>query len=169
MISEALQSEIISWAEDFKPLPVRWLQGKNLHITLVPPWYEEKVEKISSVLESAIHGVAKPFEISFSRVAYGPNPRSPRLIWAEGVTSQQLLALKDHVERVLGIKPEHRPFQLHLTLARFRPEDFSQFPIKHLNEKVSWKDTVQSVALVESHLSSEGADYEVISEVLLMK
>ncbi|HEY4519230.1 MAG TPA: 2'-5' RNA ligase family protein [Candidatus Paceibacterota bacterium] len=31
--------------------PVRWVNGENLHITLMPPWHEKNVDAIISALE----------------------------------------------------------------------------------------------------------------------
>ncbi|MEK7192162.1 MAG: RNA 2',3'-cyclic phosphodiesterase [Patescibacteria group bacterium] len=162
-LSQSLQSKILEWERKFRNLPVRWLAGKNLHITLIPPWYaeEKEIEKIKKILNS-IGGVIKPFEIKFEKVAFGPAPRQPRLIWAEGAVPGELIKLKTRIEKMLGQKPEKRPFFLHLTLARFRPEDFKSFPRQILNEKVEWKEEAQSFVLMESRLSRLGADYEVL-------
>lgn len=164
-VSEKLQNEILAWEGGSRDLPVRWLAGKNLHVTLVPPWYEDNIERAKALIGGAL-GKFKPFEIIFERVAYGPDPRSPRLIWAEGRVPQGLAALHGGLANALGatlgFEPEARPFRLHLTLARFRPEDFRAFPAKELDEKVRWQETVNSITLMESHLSSAGADYEVL-------
>lgn len=169
-ISEALEETIEEWKKEFAGRQafarsamngIRWLNGKNLHITLIPPWYEgdikNQIVKIKTVQ-------ARPFEISFARVAYGPDPRRPRLIWAEGETPRELLYLKASAEDTFGTQPERRPFLLHLTLARFRPEDFPQFSIQKLDEPVSWRDEVRSIVLMESRLSPSGADYDVLGE-----
>ena len=166
-ISESLQSEILSWQGQFPNLPVRWLKGKNLHITLVPPFYvnEQELEKIEKALQ-AVGGFGS-FEISFSNVTFGPDPRRPRLIWTEGETPKELIELQQKLQKIFGKEPEKRPFRLHLTIARFRPETFSSFQIRKLNEKVDWRDKVNRVVLFESRLSRDGADYEVLQEVLL--
>lgn len=173
-ISRELQNEILEWEKKFKSLAVRWLEGKNLHITLVPPFYadEEEVEKLKNILEK-ITGFGA-FPIEFSRVTFGPEARRPRLIWAEGETSQELLNLRERTIEVLrstdpklqmhaNLRREKRPLKLHLTLARFRPESFSSFGIQTLNEKVEWVEKVQKIALFESTLSRDGASYQIIS------
>lgn len=160
-ISEPLQEEILEFENDFRKLPVRWLAGKNLHVTLVPPWYEEDIESAVSKIKNTR---TNPFYIEFSKVVYGPNPRSPRLVWAEGKAPAELIELEKLLENALGQKPENRPFLLHLTLARFRPEDFSRFLRKWLDENVDWKEEVKNFVLMESHLSRDGANYEVLRE-----
>ena len=164
-ISQPLQQGIFDWERGFSQLPVRWLIGKNLHITLVPPWYEEE-SQISGCkvrLAEAANGL-KPFELKFTRVTFGPDPREPRLIWAEGTAPKEIVELRDKLLRVFSRPAEKRTFKTHLTLARFRPETFSSFPVKNLDEKVYWPEKVSSVVLMESHLSRDGADYEVIAE-----
>lgn len=165
-ISTALQAEILEWEKRWKNLPVRWLASKNLHLTLVPPWYEENVDEIIARLES-LRDIQKPFVLEFEKVTYGPDLRRPRLIWAEGKTPRELVELKTKTEKVLAQKPDSRPLLLHLTLARFRPEDFSSFPVKRLEEKVCWREEINSLVLMESRLSPLGADYETLVEVTL--
>lgn len=160
-VSIRLQEEISEWEKGYKDLPVRWMVGKNLHITLVPPWYTDDVEAVAEKL-SGIKG--RPFDIEFHKVAYGPDSKRPRLIWAEGKAPKELAYLKARAERALKKEAERRPFSLHLTLARFRPEDFPRFRIKELNEKVSWRDKASSIVLMESRLSHQGANYEVLEE-----
>jgi len=164
-ISQALQQEMLDWERGFSQLPVRWLVGKNLHTTLVPPWYEEEsqIPNCKARLDEAANGL-KPFELKFTRVTFGPDPREPRLIWAEGTAPKEIVELRDKLLRVFSRPAEKRTFKTHLTLARFRPETFSSFPVKNLDEKVYWPEKVSSVVLMESHLSRDGADYEVIAE-----
>lgn len=165
-ISKRLQDEIVEWEQQWQKLPVRWLAGKNLHITLVPPWYEKDVENVKRQLTRASLVTRRSTCVmKFDRVTYGPDPRHPRLIWAQGQAPQALVQLKERIEAALQVKPERRAFRLHLTIARFRPETFSSFSTKTLNEKVIWRDTVLSFVLMESHLSRGGADYEVLATI----
>ncbi len=165
-LSGPLQKEILEWETGLKHIPARWIAVKNLHITLVPPWYAEESEipKIKRILADVGWNI-KPFRLDFKKVSFGPLPRTPRLIWAEGSASDELIKLKVLVESALKQKQEKRPFLPHLTLARFRPEDFNNFSIKTLNEKVDWKEKAESFVLMESHTLPLGADYEILSEI----
>lgn len=165
-ISPELQAKIRKWTKKISALPVRWLAGKNLHITLVPPWYEENAVGVVEKLKLLVMGV-RPFEIRFERVTFGPDPRRPRLIWAQGKTVSQITELRARIIDALGAKEEERPFRLHLTLARFKPETFSSFPIQRLDERVHWRDHVRSFVIMESHLFPDGADYEALAEIPL--
>ncbi len=160
-ISKNLRDDVLSWEKSFSSLPVRWLEGKNLHITLVPPWYEEDIESVVRKLDTV---KGEQFDMEFSHVTYAPNEREPRLIWAEGQAPERLIDFNGKLTALLSQKEETHPFRLHLTLARFRSENFSSFPVKELNEKVFWRDKVNSFVLMESLLSPKGADYNVLAE-----
>lgn len=162
-ISPGLQGQIGEWEQGFtKKIPARWVAPRNLHITLVPPWYAEAVDDVSALLKGKID--IPPFDLRFLSVLFGPNPRAPRLVWAQGRASGEMVHLKAALEKRLGIKSEKRPLLLHLTLARFRPEQFSSFPLKQLHERIEWKMRAESFRLYESHLTPEGAEYETLAE-----
>lgn len=166
-ISEALQGSIIRWEKKYKKIAggrVRWLAGKNLHITLIPPWYATDIEKVKSKIEKAI-GAIRPFDIAFTTVACGPDARRPRLIWATGEAPQDALRLKEKLEKRLKQKGESRPWLAHLTIARFRPSADSAFALKDFHEEIHWKERVSALVLMESHLSPKGAEYEVLHRV----
>lgn len=164
-ISSSLQREILAWEKKHATLPVRWLAGKNIHITLVPPWHETNCDDAIQLLKRV--GGGGEIDIEFRDVSYGPSRQEPRLIWASGNAPRKLLDLKKQVEKAFGKKSEYRPWLMHLTIARFDPRDFPKFPIKNLNEKVSWKERISSVVLMESLLKPSGADYEIIAEIKL--
>ncbi len=197
-ISAAIQKKALEFQKTYKNLPVRWLTGKNLHITIIPPWYENDPDRIKNILNefSAQANTAqiettranKPhvtessanaspaINIKFSNIFYGPNPAAPRLIWASGQTPTKLIQFKKNLETIflqekIIKKIEPRPFLLHLTLARlplgmarFRQEDFKNFSIKKISEQIDWSETLDTFVLMESHLSSAGADYEILQK-----
>ncbi len=165
-ISPSLQKKILEWEERFQDLPVRWLQGKNLHITLIPPWYTQDTETLKKLLLK-VQSRFGSIPLSFDTISLGADPREPRLIWAEGKTPAKILDLKKLLEELIGREAQNRKFKLHLTLARFRPENFHDFPLKKLDEKISWAENVDTLVLMESHLSPQGADYEILTEITL--
>ena len=177
-ISKPLEDEIKKWTEDFTKIAgwpfdesrfprqvnhVRWLSKKNLHITIIPPFEVENIELVSDKLKNAEWKI-NSFNIHFAKASFGPNPRSPSIIWAEGRTPNEILKLKDALERELQINAGRRSFLTHITLARFRPELFSSFKIKKLNERINWNESVSSFVLMESRASPEEADYEILEE-----
>jgi 2'-5' RNA ligase len=160
-ISPALQSQILQWQEQYSNLPVRWLSGKNLHVTLIPPWETKDKEQVIRQL-SEVNLPGTPLTIHFDKVSYGPNLKEPRLIWSVGQPPKGLLDLKRNIEHSLRITPSTRTFKLHATLARFRPDKFKGFSIPEINDEVSWEQKIDAFVLMESHLSSQGADYTIL-------
>lgn len=167
-ILEKLQNEVLKYREFYPDLPVRWLENKNLHITLIPPWEEkeEDIEKIKSVLKSLENKIG-PIAVEFKRVSYGPNSYFPRLIWATGKAPEAIVEFKKALEQGLGRQAEKNEFLLHLTLARFKPEDFQSFPIKKIDDEINWKETFNEFVIMHSRLSPDGADYEILERFRL--
>ena len=184
-ISEKIQKKALEFQKAYTSLQVRWLTGKNLHITIIPPWYENDPNRIKNILnEFSLKADTSqtnpsptgPLAIKFNNISYGPNPAAPRLIWASGQTPTKLIQFKKNLEslflkeKILKQQPACGgpfPFLLHLTLARFRPEDFKDFPIQNLSEQIDWPETLHTFVLMESHLSSAGADYEILEQFKL--
>lgn len=160
--STKLVSQVLAWQKNWQTLPVRWLTEDQFHITVVPPWNERNVKEVTDLLQATTYKL-QPIEIHFSKVSFGPSPLAPRLVWAEGPAPAELATLKDQLEKTLGLGPMRRAFTLHLTLARFRPEDFVNFSIQHLEEAVDWQDTISSFALIESFLKPDGVEYQTLA------
>lgn len=165
-ISPEIQEKTDNWKARFTSLPVRWIHRDNLHITLIPPWEEKNIPEIINMAEK-IKGRILPFDIEFNKITYGPDINKPRLIWAEGDAVKSLVHLNKEIAKLLGAKQSVRDFKLHLTLARFRPEDYIDFQVKKLNEKIDWKEKVDSVCIMESLTKSGGADYKVLKNISL--
>jgi len=168
-LSDALKNEILDWRKQIKMEKdlIRWLKPQNLHITLLPPWYVESIDETTELLESNKNWV-RPIKIHFDQIEFGPTLNYPRLIWAKGQSPSQILELKNKLEKILNQEPEKRDYLLHLTVARFRPENFKNFSIKKLGTEISWKDQIESFSLLESHLSPKGASYEVLLQIPLI-
>jgi 2'-5' RNA ligase len=164
-LSAELQEHAHTLRKAHSNLPIRWLEPKDLHITLIPPWHASDgdvasaIEKLSAIQRSGI----APFRIEFVSVEFGPNPRRPRLLWASGEAPEALARLRRTAYHLLGAITDGKRFRLHSTLARFRQEGFAAFPSKTLRERVAWMMTVERVSLLESHLLPQGASYTEIA------
>lgn len=165
-ISKKLQGEIMEYRKFYQNLPARWLEGKNLHITLIPPWEEKNIEKTKEILKPLENKFGE-IEMEFNKVFFGPNPRSPRLIWATGKAPNQIIDLKKTLEKILNKPVERKNFLLHLTIARFQPEKFKDFPIKKIDDEINWKEVAEEFVIMRSHLSRQGADYEILERFKL--
>ncbi len=151
-------------------LQLRLVALEGLHLTLIPPWYagDEEIKEIEKTLEDAAANV-KPFAISLTQVSYGPDPRSPRLIWATGPHSAEAEKFRSGLyqklrESGLGAREaEKRNLLTHVTLARFNPEaaiGLIKEPIEDKGFEV--RSAISGVSLMESLLSPAGVRYETI-------
>lgn len=191
--SEKIKAKAFEFCRQHQDLPGQWIKPKNLpqyqialsnrygaaslkfikpgnlHITLVLPWeisqeaWNMEHEALKKQLQLAADEI-RPFEIKFNKINFGPDDREPRLIWARGSASKQIDDLRLKIYEALGQTPDNRQFRLHITLARFRPEDFGHFALQRLDENINWKEKVKSFVLMQSHLSPQGAEYEVLAE-----
>lgn len=165
-----LPANLKALAADFKQrhgaLRVRWLTGKNLHLTLLPPWATAEPDGIIKRLKT-LAGTLGPLDLKFTRAALGPDPKQPRLIWAAGEPNSKLVSLKAAAERTLGFAPAPRAFRPHLTLARFSGRQAADQVQSALNQAINWRGNFSELALYESRLLPSGADYEILAEIEL--
>lgn len=168
-VSEELKEKIGKWAESHKAWPLRFVSGTGLHITLVPPWYADGANCAVGQLDEMAAAV-KPFRIKFKKITFGTSPKRPRLIWtmSEDYDKEGMLRLKAAAGAIFGQKPEVRPYNPHLTIARFNEGEFDKLPTKELDEAVDWEMEVNSVVLYESKLHHSGAEYEILKEIKLV-
>ena len=165
--SKKFQTLISDWTRERESWPVRWIPKENLHITLVPPWKENNIGGIAARLKR-IQGRIRPFDLEFAKIIYGPRPGNFRLIWAEGSEQKSLIELKREIDKIFNIQPVRRVFKPHLTLARFRPENFRFLP-KKLDERVNFNERIESIEIMESILRPEGAVYAVLKSIKLFQ
>jgi 2'-5' RNA ligase len=163
-MSLELQNKVLQLQKSFGNLPVRWTQPKNLHITLVPPWKTERLHEEAKKLETI---QLKQFDIYFNTLEFGPNNRTPKMIWVSGPIPHEIVDLRQKNFKALKQQPEPRPFKLHMTLARFQPENFLNFPFTQLPLTINLREHVNSFALMESHLSPRGSNYKMVKNFTL--
>lgn len=148
-----IQKQIIDWQEKHKDLPVRFIESRNLHLTLVPPWYENNIKKLVKNLQK--FAFPKAFEVSFNEVSKGPLSR-PRLIWITGPQQGSFTKLQKDLARFLK-KPKEKHSTPHITIARFKKHDALLIP--EVNEAIEFKFEFSEITLFESKLSPFGANY----------
>lgn len=168
-----LKAKIAETIKQWRWLPIRWLEPKNWHITLVPPVYLNDAEVDSLVAALKKSRISKSFVLSFSRVSLAPPGQPARMVWLEGETPPELVKLKKKIESLWltsGSLPrldaESRPFKLHVTLARFEAGDLKEIEKKTrlLGEtKVGFE--AKEITIMESRLMPTGAEYEVIAAI----
>jgi 2'-5' RNA ligase len=119
-ISYDLRKKIIKWQNNFSFYPqFRFVKPKNLHITLIPPWYEDDLEKKILLIRKAILAQSKkPFFIDFFKIRPGPSKRNASLIWLEGKKNKYAEKLVKSITSYLCLSESKRNFIPHITLAR---------------------------------------------------
>jgi 2'-5' RNA ligase len=170
------KKKLLEFQRERADLPVRWTKEANLHITLIFIGYvdDEEMLEICRVTKEVVQN-HQPFEINLRQICLGPPNRPPRMIWIEGEKSSRLAQLKNDLEERLfnsaksGFNHrENRAFRPHITLARIKQEEWRGLSDKPKIEKeVSLVLPVESIEVMESHLSRSGAEYAVLGSAEL--
>jgi len=143
----------------------RWVRLEGVHITLkfIGEVSPEQVESIRQALGS-LPGFA-PIELRFAGLGFFPSARRPRVFWAGVEAGPQLTALVAAIEmklEPLGIPPEKRAFQPHLTLARIETPQSTQAlsaAVEELGTPQFGSETFREFHLYQSVLKRSGAEY----------
>lgn len=159
---DKIQNQIIDWQEKHKDLPVRFIERRNLHLTLVPPWYENNIKKLVKNLQK--FSFPARFEVSFNEISIGPLSR-PRLIWATGPKHQGLAKMQNEIAKFLKV-PKQRYSSPHITIARFKKHDTLLIP--EVNEAIEFKFEFSEITLFESKLSPLGTNYFPLEHLKLL-
>ncbi len=146
----------------------RWVRLENLHVTLKFIG-EAAPEKLGGIREAlAAVRSERPVTLDFRGLGYFPNEKHPRVFWAGIEASPNLRTLAsdiDHALETQGIAREQRPFEPHLTLARFEPPGPPEKLRAAIRENAA-RDfgsfRTNQVHLIESKLKSTGAEYTTL-------
>ncbi len=163
-IAPEIATQLAHFAAALEQLPVRLVTPADIHLTLVPPWNEasipDAIEKLGRVA-----GRFGAFVLIFQHLGYGPQPRRPRLLWADCGASDEIVALRAALLLAYG-QTDERPFQPHVTLARIRG-DGGAIARKHpIDRPLSLTQRVESVELFQSPPAG-GSGYRVLASLRL--
>jgi len=106
-------------------LPVRWVKVTNIHLTIIFLGYvdEDKIDDIKDKVNLVVQRFSI-FKTRLNGIGVFPHWRRPRVIWIGlGGEIERLSTLREELQtelKVLGFKPEKRPFAPHLTIGRFK-------------------------------------------------
>lgn len=159
-------------------VPVKWVDPYSTHLTLkfLGSINTDMVGSITIALEEAVRGIS-PFHLETRGVGTFPNLKRVQVVWV-GITGEvdRLSQLQQRIESSLsplGFTPESRPFTPHLTLARLRDQattderqSLGQLIASTVFETVC-QIYVDSIHLMKSQLTREGAVYSRISSIKL--
>lgn len=169
-LSSKAKQGLLGYQENWPELKARWTMPENLHVTLM--FLGNTSEKELKEVQRIVKEVAvkhKPFSFSLSQIVYGPTEKQPKMIWAKGTISKELLSLHKDLARTLEYHTEH-PFSLHITLARLNAWEFKMIEPEErpkVQEEISLEIPVSSLEVMESKLKRKGAEYSVIESIPL--
>ena len=144
---------------------IRWTRPEGLHLTL-KFLGEVDAMRLREVI-AALDGLGKfdPFEVGVGGFGFFPSARRPRVFWLGLEAPPALGELARKVEaamEALGFAREDRPFQPHLTLARFdtpRPQTALEAALERSDTVAFGRFVVTDFFLFESKLRPGGAEY----------
>jgi len=145
----------------------RWIEARNLHITL--RFIGEVEEGLAAEIDETLANLCVP-AFALSLDGFGTFGRSkPNHLWASVERAPALLHLQARVEAALarqGLVPEGRKYVPHVTLARFKDA-----PVSRIQDFIARNSPfragpwpVDHFVLYRSHLGRSGAEYEALAE-----
>ncbi|MFB3852521.1 MAG: RNA 2',3'-cyclic phosphodiesterase [Vicinamibacterales bacterium] len=166
-LGAGLRERIQAGGRHLLPGGATWVKAANMHLTLrfLGEVNEQVAERVRELVARPFG--MKPFDIELGGLGMFPITGRPRVLWI-GLRAgfPQLEALASEVGsrlESLGIPPEGRPFQAHLTLARFREPAAEQVRREVAGEPVAaGRCAVEEVVLFESRLSPKGPEYHAL-------
>ncbi len=163
-LEAAIADELFRLAQGLERFDVRRISAADLHLTLVPPWNAESIPQVVEKLRRAVVNFSG-FLLTFEHVGYGPEPRRPRLLWAECAASEPLAQLHGVLLRAFGSANE-RPFRPHATLARLRENARAVARRCPMDCMLALTQHVRSVELFQSPGAGERG-YRVLASIRL--
>ncbi len=136
---------------------VRWVNPEKIHLTLkfFGNIEESRIDLLLKSIEELIRNTL-PFSLKVRGVGAFPHLKNPRVIWIGLVNGREvLISFQKQIETQLekiGIQPEDRPFNPHLTLGRMK----------------SSRGKVELAGRMEKHKEEEFGDFQV-ERVILFK
>ncbi|MBI2644000.1 MAG: RNA 2',3'-cyclic phosphodiesterase [Candidatus Wildermuthbacteria bacterium] len=177
-LPEDTKHTLLSYQEKWQEMPARWTTPENLHVTLafLGSTSDKELEEVYRIAKETA-ARSKQFSLTFEKIIYGPQQETPRMIWAVGDKTPELLALQNNLEKtlsnspILHYQPEKREFNLHITLARLREWEFQRIEPEErseVNENISVSFPVRSIEAMESKLKRSGAEYAILQSFPLL-
>jgi 2'-5' RNA ligase len=153
---------------------VRWTRPGGFHLTLkfLGEVDDGQAVRVKKILED-IAGRHKAFSLRLEGTGAFPGERNPRVLWVGVAADPELAAIQDDLERELELESfarEERAFKPHLTLGRVKSRDRLEKATleleRHRQDNFGGM-TVRKLALFESRLRPEGAEYSIVHEAEL--
>lgn len=144
----------------------RWVEADNIHLTIrflgeVDPAAAEDLDAEMAALR------CPPAPVRLQGIGTFGQGRKIHALWVAAERDPALVHLRDKVESAVvraGFAPERRKFIPHITLARLKGPDPTRLEgfIGAYNDRAFPPFEVDAVTLYRSHLTRDGARYEVL-------
>jgi RNA 2',3'-cyclic 3'-phosphodiesterase len=150
---------------------VRWVGVGGMHLTLkfLGAIDESQALRIRGIMDEVGHRHA-PLPLRLEGTGAFPGERAPRVLWVGVAAEPGLLALQEDLDAALeaeGFEREKRAFTPHLTLGRVKGPDRLPRAMAELDKHrgdVFGAMTARKLALFETLLHPEGAEYKIVHE-----
>jgi len=171
---EQVKNRLLKYQDQWADMSMRWTRKDNLHLTLVFIGYVTDDEMLEICqLAKEIGQKHQPFEINFDKICLGPPNRPPRMIWITGQPVVQLAQLRNDLEKTIFNSKEvdfkgsgYKLFNPHITLARFGQNQLWPKGQKlEVDQKIDLAIPVETIEVMESHISRGGAEYSVLETI----
>lgn len=167
-IQNQLRGTILETAEHLRSqtrMRASWVPQQNYHITL--RFLGDIDPELSVDLDDLCRAVCKelePFECIMDRVGAFPSADRARVVWVGGEAPPSFRRLSQALSDGLvdlGFPEARKESWVHVTLARIKDRPDPALPglISELNPIAPMKMTVDHIALMESTLTPQGAEY----------
>lgn len=167
-LPQAIKQQILGLHSDDLP-NARWSRQDQMHITL--HFIGEISQEQATATQQALEKVQSyAFSLALAEVGQFPPKGKARVLWAGLRVDPMLNALHSRIARALqptGFVPDERPFEPHLTVARFKPPtpraalEAYFYHYTHYERFETPAFPVTEFLLYESELRPEGARYTV--------
>jgi 2'-5' RNA ligase len=169
---KATLSDFVKGLKKINDRDVSWVREDAMHLTV--KFLGEIAAPNLEAIKAALAEVTRPirsFPLILKGTGYFPsNPRAIRVLWAGVFQQPTLMGLQREIDfhlQALGISPENTPFHPHLTLGRVKSAAKLREILAELERhqySTFGQMTAERVALFESRLKREGAEYSVLAE-----
>jgi len=163
-IAPEIAVELARFAAAVENPSVRRVAPPDIHLTLVPPWNETSIADAIDRL-GRVAGSFNAFWLTFEHVGYGPQPKRPRLLWADCAAGGEIAALRAALLQAFG-QVDERPFQPHVTLARIRAKGPAIARRHPIDRQLSLTQRVESIELFQSPPPG-GSGYQILATARL--
>jgi len=154
---------------------VRWVNPKNIHLTLkfLGDMEENSLPEVEKIVDACARE-CRPCSIRLCGVGAFPNIHSPRVIWVgiqdESGTLKTLAQKLESLLTKLGVEEDGRPYSPHLTLGRVKEKirgmSFSD-ALSPLKGEEAGEVMVDEISLIRSDLTPHGPIYTILHQARL--